>query len=652
MQSKRITACATCHKKKIKCSGSGPPCTSCAETSSECVYPVKDRKTKVGQRYLDKILEENKRLSAIVSSINTPVSSAAQTPVEPPEPRADNADRNPLIEERPWFIAHNASDLPIHIGEAADAAFATRLRQTASTKPVSHLPRIQYMSDDTLRSLTDSNLQWPNASRMRYLVDVALNTVCRTWHIIRRSKIVASVNTVLQAPDTCDWLSACRLWALLALGEAYSSRCTLPDAPFPGSKYFAKAMAMANIPNERPRLALIEIYLLLSIYASAINRRHTASFMASYALRVSVILGLHIEISESQVRDQALREHRCRLWWTAYCFDRMWASKIGWPPSIPDDSVEIGLPSDEGLPAESRSELHDAEHIVFVVRLARLTMNAVNSLYVRKRQPTSFSERVQTTVQALSEWANDLPSRLQLNAEESGTPNERHVVFLQLSFNQTVIVTTRPIVLHLLRQRQQVSAQGSATQEPFSESALSLTNACIRCARNSMKLLKTAWSDGTITAFDYFSTQYIFSSANILALSCFLRNSGWASDHEDFLLAANFLQQLDRNGNFAAKEYFLHIEALREVVKEHISMQADGDWRSMQRKELASTDITPNVQHDLSAPTFGGGLVQNPPLQDFLNHPSIDLDFMDTGGTWLDWQDVSWPNFEPLVGNF
>lgn len=158
--------------------------------------------------------------------------------------------------------------------------------------------------------------------------------------------------------------------------------------------------------------------------------------MASYALRVCVILGLHIEISESQVRDKALREHRCRLWWTAYCFDRMWASKIGWPPSIPDDSVEIGLPSDEGLPSEARSELHDAEHIVFVVRLARLTMNAVNSLYVRKRQPTSFSERVQTTVQALSEWSTDLPARLQLNAEDTGSQNERHVVFLHLSFNQ------------------------------------------------------------------------------------------------------------------------------------------------------------------------------------------------------------------------
>lgn len=166
-----------------------------------------------------------------------------------------------------------------------------------------------------------------------------------------------------------------------------------------------------------------------------------------------------------------------------------------------------------------------------------------------------------------------------------------------------------------------------------------------------MKLLKTAWSDGTIAAFDYFSTQYIFSSANILALSCLLRNNGWKSDHEDFLLAANFLQQLDRNGSYSAKEYFLHIDALRDVVKEHLSMHQNGDWQSMQDNAFTA-GMAQNVTNNLSQPNIDSGLIQNPQLHDFLNHPAIDLDFMDTGGTWLDWQDVAWPNVEPLVGNF
>ncbi|EME43638.1 hypothetical protein DOTSEDRAFT_72863 [Dothistroma septosporum NZE10] len=506
------------------------------------------------------------------------------------------------------------------------------------------------MSDDMLRSLTDTNLEWPSPPRLRYLVNVALSTVCKVWHIVRRSVVLASVNAVIHNPSSIDWLSACRLWILLALGEAYSSRCTLPDCAFPGAKYFARAMAMVHIPNERPRLALVEIYILLSIFASNLNRRHTATFMASYALRVSIILGLHIEISEVQLQDRQLREHRCRLWWTSYCFDRMWASKIGWPPSIQDQSIEIGLPSDNGLPTEAELDLHDAEHITFVVRLTQLTNNAVGSLYVRKRQPTSFSERVRTALKAVSDWANDLPPRLQLRPEDSGVPNERHVLYMHLSFNQSVIVTTRPILLHLLKQRK-TDSQTDKASAPLSESALSLTTACIRCARNSLSLLKRAWTDGTIAAFDYFSTQYIFASATILALSCLLQSPGWTNDSEEFLLAVQFLQELDRNGNYAAKEYYTHIEALKVVVTDAINERTQGS---------SSTDTTTTfgglsgsqvvAVPDYTTPTASDGSLQYPPLQDFLNQPAIDLDFMETGGSWLDWNDIAWPELAPMNG--
>lgn len=116
----------------------------------------------------------------------------------------------------------------------------------------------------------------------------------------------------------------------------------------------------------------------------------------------------------------------------------MWASKIGWPPSIQDESIEIDLPSDQGLPPEAKADLHDAEHIVFVVRLAKLMNSMVSSLYVRKRQQTSFSERVQVAVRSLTDWAADLPPRLQLDMTE-GASNPRHVTYLHLSFNQVSI---------------------------------------------------------------------------------------------------------------------------------------------------------------------------------------------------------------------
>ena len=276
--------CQECHKKKIKCTGKGPPCSTCADSNLECIYPVRDKKTKVGQRYLDKLEAENKRLAALVSTLSTPgaTPAAEQTP---PEPRADNADRNPLIEERPWFVSFKNVDLPIHIGEAADAAFATRLRQAASSTLVSHLPRVHYMSDDTLRAFADTPTEWPSASQLRFLVDAALKTICKNWHISRRSVIQEDVQRLIQDPSSCDWLLQCRIWALLAIGEAFSSRCVLPGEPFPGSKYWARAMQLAHMPCERPKLDLVEVHLLMvsSLLKPNPNNRLTAS--RHYTLR-------------------------------------------------------------------------------------------------------------------------------------------------------------------------------------------------------------------------------------------------------------------------------------------------------------------------------------------------------------------------------
>jgi proline utilization trans-activator len=157
-------------------------------------------------------------------------------------------------------MVHEAVDLPIYINETADAAFATRLRQTASTRPVNHLARVQYVEDDTLRYLSESSSppNWPSSSRLKFLVNTAMETACKTWHIVRRSRIDKDVEALLRDPGSCHWLNASRIWALMAIGDAFSSRCTLPDQPFPGSKYWARAMTM-----ERPRLCLVEVYLLL-----------------------------------------------------------------------------------------------------------------------------------------------------------------------------------------------------------------------------------------------------------------------------------------------------------------------------------------------------------------------------------------------------
>lgn len=183
----------------------------------------------------------------------------------PADTPPNDSDRNPIVDEQAWFVPIQNADveLPVHIAAAASAAFATRLRQAIGGKQIQHIPRMAYMSDDRLRSLAETTPSWPGASRFRFLVDVALKIISPSWHIVRRSMVLASVDKHLKDPASCDWITQCSLWALLAIGEVYSARCIMPSAPFPGAQYFAKAMALIKISPERPRLEVVEINLLL-----------------------------------------------------------------------------------------------------------------------------------------------------------------------------------------------------------------------------------------------------------------------------------------------------------------------------------------------------------------------------------------------------
>ena len=123
--------------------------------------------------YIDELLEENRKLrngDSPKATSNSDPSNLAGTVDRIPIPdvvRGSSA-RNPLFEDRPWFHHMNTSNTPILIGEAADAAFATRFRQAIFD--ANHIPRTSFATDEKLVSLANSHCQWPAPSRARFLV--------------------------------------------------------------------------------------------------------------------------------------------------------------------------------------------------------------------------------------------------------------------------------------------------------------------------------------------------------------------------------------------------------------------------------------------------------------------------------------------------
>jgi proline utilization trans-activator len=342
--------------------------------------------------------------------------------------------QNPLVEDRPqgWFFPMSSLDMPIHISEAADAAFATRFREALTPHSV-HIPRTSYVRDDALIMLSESHFDWPTPARARFLVKVALSTVCQYYHIVLKSSVSDALEKAIKNVNDVDRLMRCKLLALFALGEVYSSRVAAQEATFPGLSYFAQARRMVSIPAERPTLHAVEIALLLVLYSYNLNRRHMAYLLASSAVRLGIVMGLNLNVPDGMYSNPLAREHRTRLWWTAYTLDRTCCSKLGHPASIADDDILVDHPSGDHL--DPSADFEDVDYARKSLELAGLSQQTRQQLYSRRKHHVPFAQRVQTTLKNITRWMETLPPRLQLEIGQ-GSMRPNSIVYLHLRFNQ------------------------------------------------------------------------------------------------------------------------------------------------------------------------------------------------------------------------
>lgn len=375
-------------------------------------------------------MRENERLRD-ASSV-TPSRSGATRQVLLEE--SQETVQNPLVGDRPqgWFFPMSSLDMPIHISEAADAAFATRFRETLAPHSV-HIPRTSYVRDEALIMLSESQTSWPTPARARFLVKVALSTVCQYYHIVLKSSITDALEKAIKNINDVQRPMRCKLLVLFALGEVYSSRVAAQEATFPGLSYFAQARRMVSIPAERPTLHAVEIALLLVLYSYNLNRRHMAYLLASSAVRLGIVMGLNLNVPDGMYSNPLAREHRTRLWWTAYTLDRTCCSKLGHPASIADEDIIVDYPSGENL--ETSTDFEDVEYAQKSLELAGLSQQTRQQLYSRRKYLVPFAQRVQTTLKNITKWMETLPPHLQLdNGQRFAQPNS--IVYLHLRFNQ------------------------------------------------------------------------------------------------------------------------------------------------------------------------------------------------------------------------
>ncbi|KAH7232370.1 uncharacterized protein BKA55DRAFT_598329 [Fusarium redolens] len=511
--------------------------------------------------------------------------------------------------DRQIKVSQRSSKIPFLIGEVADAAFATRFRQLLTNQALNHTLRTSYPDDNQITELAQTACPFVIATNARFLVRVALKSLDGSFHIVRKGRIWELLEEYLQSPHTFDALSCCKIMALLALGELYSSSCRAQGTSIPGLAFFSHASKMHDLLQGRPSVDTVEISLLLCLYALSINRRHSAYFLASSAVRHCL--------------------HLNRIWWSAYMLDHTTASISSQIASVSDDEIFVDLPSCTGVTGTQQADFQHTELFIARIQLARVTGSIIKSVYGRAQETKPFLQRVQQALQDLKQWLQRLPPDIQM---DSGSSHSKPIAVqsLHLAFSQSVILATRPVLLYMLRMHKEAKGEAPATAERMvSNTVQTLAEACIRCARHSYATVVESWIEGSFQTFDYFNTRCLFSSATILAISSLLDGPDSSENRENFEVASQLIKKLQNAGSFSATEFCHHLEAIKENIQ---GFSATGN---------SSPD------HEPTQFMASGMALAEPSLEAFLQSeqdlPDIDffLDNAQVGGLY-------WPMYSPL----
>ncbi|GFF66715.1 hypothetical protein IFM47457_08424 [Aspergillus lentulus] len=572
---RKFIACQRCHAHKIKCSGE-QPCAKCRMVgcADECTYTHRDRQVKVSESYLESLISENRRLKEQSTPSANPAepthdAEASESRLTEQPDESNTSVRNPLIGDRAWFHPYDPSAPPIFIGEAACTAFATRFRRfLTGSNTTPHIPRMQYVKEANIAAANEVYVQWPSLQQARLLVKIVLRQIGCLYHLLLRKSTLEKLEEIYRTGDFDCKVNQCKFFALFAFGEAYSIRTEpLSGSRVPGTSYFARALSLVQVLPERTSITHLETLLLLSLFSYYLNRRHSAYVLIGSAMRLSLQIGLNHNIPESQLIDPVERQHRVRIWWTIYIFDRMWGSKMGMPSQILDDDIHVDMPS-KISPAQLHDEqFSDPDYQKANIELARIVGETIAKLYSRRKYSETFLQRVQKLLKALKNWIDTLPDHLRLN-ENDPEMNTKHISSLHLAFNQCVILTTRPTLLHLLIKVSESDTTPTSKDNTISQPVWTLGEACIHAARHSHSLILTRYINGSVPVFGYFHAHYLFSASLVLAMSSLLP-IGSRNDLGAFETGLAVLQSMSENGNLAASEFYQNLEQVKYCLERY-----------------------------------------------------------------------------------
>ncbi|KAM0396180.1 hypothetical protein ACHAPZ_008405 [Fusarium culmorum] len=352
-------ACMICRKRKLKCDGVRPSCSTCSRLGHTCAYDEQRRKSGPKRGYV-KALEE--RLKQVETLLKT-----QEPPQNVPKP-VNVAMSGPPQTASPANL--NISNAPIHL--TGDHNMDQQWNFTDKS------PQQGVMEDFNFNASMDMGMNnvggtftWemiglgleeplPPQETIDELHQIYFEKVHPSIPMIHKYRYLAAMNLAPnQRPPVClryaMWTLAC------TITDKYAD---LKDLFYRRARKYVEADYIKGYGEHMISIAHCQTHTLLASYEMKMMYFPRAWINTGSAIRLAQMTGLHrldgtgLDVKQclAPPKDWTEREERRRTFWMAFCQDRYASIGTGWPMTIDERDIMTNLPASEDAYNMSRPE--------------------------------------------------------------------------------------------------------------------------------------------------------------------------------------------------------------------------------------------------------------------------------------------------------
>ncbi|KAF2720764.1 hypothetical protein K431DRAFT_269957 [Polychaeton citri CBS 116435] len=459
------SACIPCRKRKSKCDGQLPACSTCtAVYRTQCSYDADSDHRRKGalKRDIQTLQQRNDALDVIVASLRTLPEAEAMALLHNIRTETD-FDMIAVSLKTNVRLPHS------YAPQTLEADFAQQMTIAPGTATFEKIPsNSSYISGDVTdgtdhygpesatSDLTGSTNSWfsshQDAEFIEHLLNLYFCWVHPFYHFFAREEFLQDMGQ-----GRSRFCSSLLLNAVLAVACGYSDRPTArinPSNPATaGEHYFSEAKRLLEA-IEKPALTTVQALGLMSLFESSKGRDSNGYRLCGRSVRMAVELGLHLSVAGSGLQTVEV-EVRKITFWAVFNLETVCAVSLGRLSQLPrsaadidkptvDDRVEaqVWRPYEDNNLATNPSAEQPARLILFVNHLSRLSELAsdmVNTFYAPRERFTS--RRLAATYDQYKEWYDNLPDCFRL--ENTTLP---HVIILHMYYYACVLHLFRPYI--------------------------------------------------------------------------------------------------------------------------------------------------------------------------------------------------------------